>query len=167
MMTKRLIGSLCAAGAFACAMVAWAEPASGVKGTLIGRGTYEPFKFKTDPASPVDFEARAKSHIDVVVQTHDYDAPLNGVPSSTGWHTHPGPVFITVVTGQLTFYEVDDPTCTPKVVSAGEGFVDTGHGHIGRNELGTAAKDVTVAIAPVNGLFRTDLPAHANPNCPF
>ena len=85
------------------AMVAWAEPASGVVGTLIGRGTYEPFKFKTDPASPVDFEARAKSHIDVVVQTHDYGPYMNGMPASTGWHTHPGPVLITVVTGQLTF----------------------------------------------------------------
>jgi hypothetical protein len=100
---KRLIGSLCVAGVFVSAMVAWAEPASGVVGTLIGRGTYEPFKFKTDPASPVDFEARAKSHIDVVVQTHDYGPYMNGMPASTGWHTHPGPVLITVVTGQLTF----------------------------------------------------------------
>jgi hypothetical protein len=55
---KRLIGSLFVAGVLACRMVAWAEPASGVVGTVIGRGTYEPFKFKTDPASPVDFEAR-------------------------------------------------------------------------------------------------------------
>jgi hypothetical protein len=100
---KRLVGSLCVAGVFVSAMVAWAEPASGVVGTLIGRGTYEPFKFKTDPASPVDFEARAKSHIDVVVQTHDYGPYMNGMPASTGWHTHPGPVLITVVTGQLTF----------------------------------------------------------------
>ena len=100
---KRLIGSLCVVGFLVCAMVAWAEPASGVVGTLIGRGTYESFKFKTDPASPVDFEARAKSHIDVVVQTHDYGPYMNGMPASTGWHTHPGPVLITVVTGQLTF----------------------------------------------------------------
>ena len=46
---KTLIGSLCVAGVFVSAMVAWAEPASGVVGTLIGRGTYDPFKFKTDP----------------------------------------------------------------------------------------------------------------------
>jgi hypothetical protein len=48
-----------------------------------------------------------------------------------------------------------------------QGFVDTGHGHIGRNELGTPAKDVSVAIAPVNASFRTDLPANANPACGF
>ena len=148
---KTLIGSLCVAGFLVCAMVTWAEPASGVVSTLIGRGTYEPFKIKTDHASPVDFEAKAKSHVDVVVQTHDYGPYINGSPASTGWHTHPGPVFITVITGQLTFYELDNPTCTPKVYSAGEGFVDTGAGHIGRNELGTPARDVTVAIAPVNG----------------
>jgi hypothetical protein len=74
--------------------------------------------------------------VDVVVQTHDYGPYTNGSPASTGWHTHSGPVFITVTTGQLTFYELDDPNCTRKVYFAGEGFVDTGNGHIGRNELG-------------------------------
>ena len=46
---KRLIGLLCVLVFVVCAMVAWAEPPSGVVGKLIGRGTYEPFKFKTDP----------------------------------------------------------------------------------------------------------------------
>jgi len=163
---RKLIGVLSVLLFVVCAMMAWAEPASGVTGTLIGRGTYEPFKVKTDPASLVDFDAKAKSHVDVVVQTHDFGPYTNGSPASTGWHTHPGPVFITVVTGQLTFYELDDRHCRPRVVSAGEGFVDTGNGHIGRNELGTPARDVAVAIAPVNAPFRTDLPAHANPSCP-
>jgi hypothetical protein len=35
---KKLIGALCAAGLFVCAIVTWAEPVSGVVGTLIGRG---------------------------------------------------------------------------------------------------------------------------------
>jgi len=37
----------------------------------------------------------------------------------------------------------------PRVVSAGQGYVDTGHGHIGRNETGLPAKDVTISIVPV------------------
>ena len=55
------------------------------------------------PRSPVDFQANAKSQIDFVVRRHDYD-----VGSTTGWHSHPGPVFITVTPGQLTYDEYDD-----------------------------------------------------------
>ena len=144
-----------------CAMLAWASPAVGVTPTLIGRATYEPFKVKTDHESLVDFDAKAKSHLDMVVRTHDY-----AVGGSTGWHTHPGPVFINVIQGQVTFYEADDPTCTAHVVSAGHGYVDTGHGHLGRNETSEPAKDVSVILAPVNLPFRGELPA-PNPYCGF
>jgi hypothetical protein len=145
-----------------CSVFVWAEPATGVRPTVLARGTYEPFKVKTDPHSPVDFQAKAKAPLDVVVRQHDY------IPGgATGWHSHPGPVFITVTQGQLTFYEADDPTCTPTLVNAGEGYVDNGHGHIGRNESGLPATDVSVILAPVGQPFRTDLPAGANPNCGF
>lgn len=157
----RLISVLGALVLVAYGVIAWASPAVGVTPTLIGRGTYEPFKVKTDSHSLVDFRATAKSHVDIVVRTHDY-AP----GGSTGWHTHPGPVFITVLQGQVTFYEADDPTCTPHVVSAGQGYVDTGRGHIGRNETGQPAKDVTVIMAPVNLPFRGELPA-PNAYCGF
>jgi hypothetical protein len=66
-------------------------------------------------------------------------------------------VFITVVKGQLTFYEYDDPNCRPRVVSAGEGYVDTGRGHIGVNETNEAAQDVSVILAPVGLSFRDEL----------
>jgi hypothetical protein len=52
------------------------------------------------------------------------------------------------------------------VVSKGEGYVDTGRGHIGRNESGAPAKDVTVFFAPVSLPFRGELPAAA-PLCKF
>ena len=160
---KKMVTAVCAAVlVFAtCAILAWASPAIGVTPTLIGRATYEPFKVKTEPDSLIDVEVKAKSHLDVVVRTHDY-----AVGGSTGWHTHPGPVFINVIQGQVTFYEADDPTCTPHVVSAGQGYVDTGRGHLGRNETGLPAKDVTVILAPVNLPFRGELPA-PNPYCGF
>jgi hypothetical protein len=108
-----------------------------------------------------EYAAQAQPAIDMIVQTHDY---LPG--SNTGWHTHPGPVYITVTQGALAFYEVDDPTCSPHVVTAGEGYLDTGHGHIGINQTGNHAQDVTVAIAPVGGAFRSELPA-PGPYCSF
>lgn len=144
------------------AIVTRANPAVGVTATLIGRATYK--KFQVDNSgnqATFQYSAQAKPAIDMIVQTHNY-AP----GSSTGWHQHPGPVFISVTQGSVAFYEVDDPTCTPKVVAAGEGYLDTGHGHIGLNQTGIPAQDVTVAIAPVGGAFRTELPA-PGPYCPF
>lgn len=152
-----VIVSLCSM----CAITTSASPPVGVQPTLLSRGTYEAFKVGTDHDSPVDFDARAKSRMDVVVREHAY-AP----GGSTGWHAHPGPVFITVVQGALTFYEYDDPTCTPKVVTAGQGYVDDGHGHIGINATDQPALDVSVILAPVAGGFRTELPA-PGPHCSF
>jgi hypothetical protein len=141
--------------------VTMASPPSGVTPTVLARGTYDAFKVKSSPNSPVDFKAKAKSPIDVVVRRHDY-----AVGATTGWHSHPGPVFITVTQGQLTYYEYDDPACAPHVVSAGHGFVDNGRGHIVRNESGETAQDVSVIIAPVGGAFRGELDA-PGPYCGF
>jgi quercetin dioxygenase-like cupin family protein len=143
----------------AAVTIAMASMPSSVTPTLLARGTYDSFKVMT--TGPEMFKAEAKRPIDVVVRRHDY-----GVGGSTGWHSHPYPVFITVITGQLTFYEYDDPTCTPIVVSAGEGYVDSGHGHIGRNESGQPAADISVIMAPVGGLFRGELTA-PGPFCDF
>ena len=143
------------------ATVALASPPSGVTPTILARGTYDSFKVKSAPHSPVDFKAKAKSPVDIVVRKHDY-----AIGSYTGWHSHPGPVFITVTLGQLTYYEYDDPACAPHVVSAGHGFVDNGRGHIVRNESGQLAQDVSVIIAPVGGVFRGELDA-PGPYCNF
>ncbi len=126
-LSRRRIGvlmfSLCAFELMASAsMPAQAEPAVGVTPTVIGRATYDAFDLQSD----LGFAAQAKSPLDIIVRTHDY-AP----GSSTGWHSHPGPVFITITEGEVTFYENDDPTCTPKVVSKGQGYVDTGVGTSG------------------------------------
>src|SRR5690242_7493055 len=139
---KLFVGSACTIVLSACAMLLLASPPMGVTSMLIGRATYEPFAVKAlvkakdhdpgrgdphvlldsgrggphalldsgrgGPHALLDFEAKAKTRLDMVVQTHDY------LPwASTGWHTHPGPVFITVTEGTLKFYEVDDPNCSP------------------------------------------------------
>lgn len=138
-----------------------ASPPSGVTPTVLARGKYDPFMVSPGAKGSVDFEAKAKAPIDIIVRQHDY-AP----GSTTGWHSHPGPVFITVTKGQITFYEYDDPTCKPHIVSAGQGYEDTGRGHIGRNETGEPAQDVSVIVAPVGGAFRGELSA-PGPHCKF
>jgi quercetin dioxygenase-like cupin family protein len=168
MNSKRRVSALVAVAAAmvllalsALVAVTKASPPSGVTPTVLARGTYDAFKVKSEHRGSIDVKAKTKTPIDIVVRRHDY------LPhSSTGWHGHPGPVFITVTQGQLTFYESDDPACTPHVVSAGQGYVDSGHGHIGRNETDQPAQDVSVITAPVGGAFRSELPA-PNPFCGF
>jgi oxalate decarboxylase/phosphoglucose isomerase-like protein (cupin superfamily) len=154
------IGSLCLLVLGAC-LTARAEPPVGVTPNVIGRGTYGAYNVQAADPRTVDFSSASTRPVDIVVRTHDY-AP----GSSTGWHTHPGPVFITVVEGTLTFYEYDDKGCSAKVVSKGQGYVDSGRGHIARNESAAPAKDVSVIVAPVGQPFRGELSAPA-PNCRF
>ena len=57
----------------------------------------------------------------------------NGMPGSTGWHSHPGPVVVIIKSGTMTFYEED---CTTRTYEAGDAFIDEGggHTHLARNE---------------------------------
>jgi quercetin dioxygenase-like cupin family protein len=141
--------------------IAVASPASGVTPRLHARGTYPAFKVMSHPHGDGLVKVESKQPVDVVVREHSYE-----VGGSTGWHAHPYPVFITVTSGEVTFYERDDPTCTPHVVKAGEGYVDSGDGHLGRNESGAPAVDVSVILAPVGAPFRTELDA-PGPYCGF
>ena len=137
-----------------------ANPATGVTPTLLSRGTFHEFKVASQQG-PGMFKAEAKSAIDVVVRRHEY-----AVGGNTGWHAHPYPVFVTVIAGTVTFYDYADPTCTPTVVSAGQGYVDSGRGHIGVNQSGQPATDISVIMAPVGSAFRTEI-TPTGPRCGF
>ncbi len=138
---------------------------SGSASTLLGRATF------SDPANQTfdlkritddwHIQIKAKPAFDIAVQSIVFQPGGN-----SGWHRHPGPVFIQVVSGTMTFYESDDPTCTPVVRTAGQGFLDVGdHAHYARNETSTPAQNVVTYFAPPGATLRIDAP---NPgNCPF
>ncbi len=106
-------------------------------------------------------KTKVKGDSDVYVSRHTFP-----VGAHTGWHTHPGPSLITVVAGELTVYEADNPTCTPTVYHAGESFTDLGCGdvHLVRNEGTVCAVDVAVQIVPAGAGRRIE--ADQPPNCP-
>ena len=85
---------------------------------------------------------------------------------TSGWHSHPGHSLILVMTGTVTAYEGDDPTCTPHVYSQGMGFVDPGgdHVHVLRNEGSVEARTITVQLIPAAAARRIDAPHSAS--CP-
>lgn len=62
---------------------------------------------------------------------------------SVGWHTHHGPVIVTVASGALTLVDGDD--CTQRVYPAGTAFVDPGQGHLHLAFNGTADETVLYA----------------------
>lgn len=136
---------------------------SGSASTLLGRATFsQDANFKVKRITG-DWHVEVKAHreLDVAVQQIVFQPG-----SYSGWHSHPGPVFIQVVSGTMTFYESDDPNCTPIVRSAGQGFLDVGeHAHIARNETGSTATNIVTYLAPPGAVLRIDEP---NPgNCPF
>ena len=44
------------------------------------------------------------------------------------WHSHRGPVVVTLMSGTLNY--IPAATCDERIYSAGESFVDPGHGHV-------------------------------------
>ena len=108
-----------------------------------------------------DLKMKVKGDSDVYIVQNTFP-----VGAHTGWHTHPGPSLITVVSGELTVYEAADPTCTPHVYTAGESFTDLGCGdvHLLRNEGPVCAVTIAVQIIPAGQMRRLDRAQPAN--CP-
>lgn len=136
---------------------------SGTTSTLVGRGNFgEAVKVKRESGG-WEAEVEVKPGLDVAVQTILFQ---DG--GQSGWHRHPGPVFILVKSGTMTFYESDDPDCNPIIRNAGQAYLDSGeHAHIARNESGAIAENVVVYFAPPGSALRIDAPEPGNPSCPF
>ena len=135
--------------------VAWATSGGSVAAVTQARGTLSPhFKLKLRDSSQA---------ADAVVQQVTF-AP----GGFSGWHTHPGPAIVIVKSGQITFYEADDPSCTGTTYVAGQVVVDEGYGnvHFARNEGATSTELwITFLDVPPGASPRIDAP---NPgNCPF
>jgi len=153
-----LIGSV--AAAVMCSALAWATTGSGTSSTLVGPpATYEGFKVKRDALDGWDVKIEAKNGLKVATQTITFQPG-----GQSGWHTHPGPVFISVKEGTMTFY---DENCHATVRMAGEGFLDTGSdAHLARNESDAPATNVVTYFAPPSApTLRIDAPQPQN--CPF
>lgn len=74
-----------------------------------------------------------------------------------GWHQHGGPVWAVVKSGTLSIYDGDDPTCTPQIYGAGEGFLDPGNRvHLGANETSEPVVVYVTFMLPDGGLPRID-----------
>jgi len=76
-------------------------------------------------------------------------------------------VVAVVTCGALSLYDSADRTCTPRRISAGQGFVENkNHIHLARNE-GTKPAVVLVTYLGLKHGVSPDVPAVSPGNCPF
>jgi quercetin dioxygenase-like cupin family protein len=82
---------------------------------------------------------------------------------STGWHSHPGPSLIFVVSGSVTDYESDQPNCHGVTYPAGTTFVDQGGTDVHElvNTGAGPAETIAVQFMPQGADRRIDAPAPA------
>jgi len=124
-------------------------------------------------ADPTDIKFKVKGQNQDVIQVNNARETVMqqiviAPGGNTGWHSHPGPVVVLIKSGQMSFYDSEDPTCTVRTYSAGQAFIDSGQGHvhIARNE-GSENLELwaTYFDVPPGGAFRINAP---NPgNCSF
>jgi quercetin dioxygenase-like cupin family protein len=138
---------------------AFSTPSSGQTNTSILIGTFDELDVKKSGEAKVT--VRTKEDVDIV--TTQATVAIGGY---TGWHSHPGPVFVTVTQGALTIYNA--PECQPQVYHAEEGFVEESPiVHLVRNEGTVEAKFTATFIIPVGAARRNDEPQPTEVNCPI
>jgi quercetin dioxygenase-like cupin family protein len=140
-----LTGSMVLLASVAIAPETLATPASGVESKTLATGHLPPVSALTDT---VPWQALLWTNTDSTLTVVENDVAPGG---TFGWHSHPGPSLVVVVSGTLTFYDGDDPNCTPMTKTAGDAFVDPGdHVHMGVN------KGTDPAVVLVTRLTPTD-----------
>jgi quercetin dioxygenase-like cupin family protein len=113
----------------------------------------EPIRVKFKDSSKVDMDVTR-------ILTYRITIAPGGV---TGWHQHGGPHSILVVSGTLTYYEGDDPTCTSVNYSAGSAILDPGFDtHFVKNNGSEPVVTYVTQWLPKDGIFRIDVPAPGN-----
>src|SRR5579871_5522448 len=152
-----IVAVLAIGGALLSSVPTAATTPSGVTAAFTVRATVPAHHFDSN-----DFKVFQKDQEDVVTRQLTFAAG-----GGSGWVSHPGPQYVIVTQGTISVYEANDPTCTARRFSAGEGFVGIPNDvHILRNEgTGPAMIVVTFLDVPLGGAFRIDAPRPGN--CPF
>jgi quercetin dioxygenase-like cupin family protein len=161
-MFKKIVGTV-AVGAFGIGLyygIAFSTPPVGQTNISAVLGTFDRLNVKKSGEARVT--VRTKEDVDIV------SANATIAPGgTTGWHSHPGPVFVIVKKGPLTVYNA--PKCEPQVYQTGEGFVEKSpkQVHAVRNEGTEEAEFVATFILPVGAVRRIDEPQPTGADCPI
>ena len=158
-MRKQFLRRMVAGVVVACAIggitigIARATPGSGIATTIIaGPTALGEVHVKSDSdVNSVKLKTEGDSDVWVV---RNVIAP----GGHTGWHSHPGPSIISVVSGTASEYR--DDAANAEIHAAGTAFVDEGgdHAHIIANEGDTELVLIAFQILPAGAPRRIDMP---------
>lgn len=152
MKTKMFVLLAIACGAFLLGSGVVLAAGTGFTATILAKGTIA----KSSKMSAHRIEFSAPKNVRVITQQVDFAAG-----GSSGWHTHPGLVVVTVTIGSL---RVTDGCHAPVVYEAPQSFIETPDtaGLVENVSTTTAAQSFATVIVPQELAPRTDVPA---PNC--
>lgn len=140
-----------------------ATPQAGVTTSTVAKSLFDEIDLNahTIPANVWQARLKTKGQSDVYVVDNKF-----GPGGTTGWHSHPGPSLIFVVSGTISNYHGDDGSCTPQTYGAGSGFVDEGGDdvHMLRNDTALPAETIAVQLLPKDAPRKIDVPT-APQNC--
>lgn len=160
---RRLI--VVALAALVPAGAAVATPGLGLTPTIIARGTSSETFSISAPRHKAKHKHRKSRPIIACASDRQCDFVFQTITfqpgGHTGWHSHPGVLFVTVESGSVTRYEHD---CERNTYAAGQSFIERGPKHVilVRNEGSTPAKVQIAYVVPAgtsNPALRIDQPA--------
>ena len=138
-----------------------ATPQSGLTTTTLAKSPFDSLDLhaRSKPADVWRARLRTRGVSDFYVVRNTLSPG-----GTTGWHSHPGPSLIFVVSGAVTNYHGDDSSCTPHVYTQGQGFTDEGGSdvHMLRNEGAVDAVTIAVQFVPKDATRRIDAPDPGN-----
>jgi quercetin dioxygenase-like cupin family protein len=140
-----LVGVLAVAGVFAGIVLA--TPPSGQSTTTLAKAPFEPLKIKGKSDDPNIWRVKLKTHGASDFYVIDNTFAVGG---TSGWHSHPGPSLVFVVSGSITNSMSDGRHCMQQDYTAGQGFVDEGGDMIHKiTNIGTGpARTIAVQFLP-------------------
>jgi quercetin dioxygenase-like cupin family protein len=160
-MFRKIVGTI-AVGALGVGLyygMASSTPPVGriVREDSLAVGTFDQLNVKKLGEAKVT--VKTKDDVDIV----SVDVTLTP-GGTTGWHSHPGPVFVIVKKGPLTVYNA--PECEPQVYQTGEGFVEGDNVHTVVNEGVEDGRFVATFIIPVAAERTHSEPQPTENGCP-
>jgi quercetin dioxygenase-like cupin family protein len=158
---KIAIGVLAGSGALAAALTVGpvlATPGSGFAPNPIVTGKFGPLMTIShkDPRWPTwDLLFKTKDDTDLGVDV------LTIQPGGySGWHSHAGPIYVTVKTGAVRWYNGE--TCSFQTFNAGDSYIEESHQvHLVENAYDGVTTLVAVAPRPHGAPGRLDAPEPA------
>ena len=141
------------------AVPAFATMGSGFQAAPIVGGHFGTLDVKAEKIGKWDLLLKTKDSTDVSA-----DRLTIQPEGHSGWHSHPAPVFVTVTSGTVQWY--DEQLCTAHTYTAGQSYIEpAGRAHDVRNSGATVAEFVAITVKPagyVGPAFRVDEPTPNN-----